>query len=347
MREKRILVIKLNRLGDTIAFLPAINAIRRGLPEAHVTLLTTDTGKEIIEGTTLVDRIWVSTIEEVKTPAGFLKWLKLIRKERFDCAIASSDNSSFIALLFLMSAIPVRIGFTNPKLSILYNVRIPFRAGLSHLELNLSIAERLGCPVDHRRPRIDVSNKDKDAALRLLEENGIKESNRFIIIHLGSNKLAMPQRWPLKQFSDLFGYLSEKYAVKIVFIGGNGEKNLIPLSHEQNLKKYFVDLTGKTNLRQLIHLISMANLFIGHPSGPLQIAYMVGTPSVSLWGASSFVDWGPAWDKERHVCIHADLDCIGCEQKTCPKGTFECMGLITTDMVEKEVSKMLLTRSLA
>ena len=52
---KRVLIAKLNHLGDTVCFLPTINAIRKSWPKTHLTLLTTNIGKELIDGSNLVD----------------------------------------------------------------------------------------------------------------------------------------------------------------------------------------------------------------------------------------------------------------------------------------------------
>jgi ADP-heptose:LPS heptosyltransferase len=84
----------------------------------------------------------------------------------------------------------------------------------------------------------------------------------------------------------------------------------------------------------------MAQLFIGHSTGPLQVAYMAGIPTVSLWGASSPLIWGTELDSEKDICIRADLECIGCEKIVCPKGTLKCMEQISVDMVIKEVEKL-------
>lgn len=342
MKHKKILIVKLNKLGDTITFLPTIEVLRKSWHEDYLTLLTTDAGREVVEGSELVDRIWTSTINEIKTFRGFFRWLKIIRKNRFDIAMASSDSSSFVALLFFMSAIPVKVGFTNPKLSFLFNVKKPFLNEVSHVRLNLLLAEQLGYSMNCARPKVDIPEEDKKIVLNILKEYGIKELDRFIVIHLGSDRLRPSQRWPLERFADLTNYLWRTYSIKIVFIGSFKEKEQVSLIF-RNLynKDCCIDLLDRTSIKQLIYIISSATLFIGHPSGPLQIAYLAGTPSVSFWGASSLSNWGPVWDKEKHICIQANLDCIGCEQTKCSRGTFECINLITVDMVIKEIPKLL------
>ena len=339
LKPKKILIVKLNQLGDTVRFLPTIEAIRNGLPEDHLTFLTTNIGKEIVEGSKLVDEIWVSAIDEVKSLYGFLRWLRVIRKSRFDIDIASSDSSSSISLLFFLSSIPVRVGFTNPKLSFLFNTKILFSKDITHTALNLRIIEQLGLSTKHTKPKIDISEGDKRDILHMLSKYGISDSEQFIVLHIGSNRPS--HRWPIDRFAKVINLLLKKYSIKIVCIGGKRERRFVSSLQTLVNNDCIIDATNKTNIKELIYLISLATLFIGHSSGPLHIAYMVGTPTVSLWGASSLAVWGPEWDKEKHICIQTDLNCVGCEQNICPKGTLECMKSINVDMVIKKISKLI------
>ncbi|MCD6317776.1 glycosyltransferase family 9 protein [Candidatus Aerophobetes bacterium] len=340
---KKVLIVKLNRLGDTVAFLPTIKTIRESWPRSHLVFLTTEIGKELIEGSKLIDEVWVAA-DRVKTFHSFLSWFKAIKIERFDIAIASSDSSSLVALLFFLSSIPIRVGFTNPKLSFLFNRKIPFSKDTTHTELNLRIVEGLGLSPKYTKPKINISEDDKRNVLQMLSEYGIDKSDRFIVLHVGSNRPS--RRWPIERFAEVVNYLVGKYSAKIVCIGGKQEKGLVSSLESIVKRHYIVNMSGKTNIKQLAYLISRAVLFIGHSTGPLQIAYIVGTPTVSLWGASSPIIWGPVWGKEKHICLQANLDCLGCEEAECPKGTLECMNLITVDMVIREVSKLLKKRQL-
>lgn len=339
---KKILIVKLNLLGDTICFLPTICAIRKKWPEAQLTLLTTNIGKEIIEDCKLADKVWVAPIREIKTLHGFFRWLRIIKNNKFDLAIASSDSSSFISLLFFLSKIPLRVGFTNPKLSFMFNIRIPFSKSITHTDLNLRVAELFGLQNRQTKPKwnISISDVDKKYVLKVLHKSEINNSDRFLTLHIGSNRPS--HRWSIERVAEVVKFIEKEYSMKVVCIGGKQEQKMI-----STLKEFcgensnIIDVTCKTNIKQLIYLISLSSLFIGHSSGPLHIAYMMGTPTISFWGASSLLIWGPAWEKEKHKCIKVDLDCLYCEQDVCPKGTLECMEQISVDMVVKEVEKLL------
>lgn len=337
---KKVLIVKLNRLGDIVAFLPTIKTIRENWPGARLTLLTTAIGKELLEDSKLVNKIWVSTIDEVKTLSVFFRWLRIVRRNQFDVAIASSDSSSSVALLFSLSSIPIRVGFTNPRLSFLFNNKIRFSKKDTHTELNLQIAKKLGLSVKwiDVPKEIPILENKKLELLQKLSQHDVGKNDKIIILHVGAYRPS--HRWGIDRFAEVANFLVKKYSAKIICIGGTVEKQWVASLQHLMDEESIVDMTGKTSVKQLIYLISLAALYIGHSSGPLHIAYMVGTPTVSLWGASALATWGPAREKDKHICIQADLDCLGCEQFTCPKGTLECMELISAETVISEISKL-------
>lgn len=334
----RILIVKLNRLGDTVAFLPAIYALRKGLPKARLTVLTTEIGREVLKGSGLVDEIWVSDINEIKTAGGFFKCLSRVKKHRFNAALASSDTSSFAALLFFLARIPVRIGFSNPRLSLLYTKKIPFRRDFLHGRLNLDLARALGLSIEDNRPLLKISDEAKKSVRQRLLNSGV--NGKFVVIHPGSNKPS--RRWPIEKFAMLVDLISAEYKdMKVLCIGSGIEKEIVnSIDGRLKRKGSVIDFTG-CSLDELSFLMSSTAFFIGHSSGPLHIAYLAGTPTVSLWGASSPLIWGPMWDPEMHSIIKADIDCIHCEKAECSKGSLECMSLITVEEVFKEVERCL------
>ena len=341
MDPKKIVIVKLNKLGDSIAFIPTLSRIRRGWGSAKITLVTTRIGREVFADTGLADEILVFETGEVRRPGGFVRLVRALKNRHFDVAVASSDSSSFVALALFLAAIPTRIGFSDPVLSFLYNIRVLLNRSLSHLELNLLIADKLKMPGSPEPDLFSIPDEDKKAVRQLLEESGISRSDKFAIIHCGTKSLEPHKLWPADKFGEVAAQLAVQWGLKVVYIGevlGDDYAATISLKTEP---RSFIDLAGRTSIKQMIYLISLAELFVGHPSGPLQAAYLMGTPSVSMWGASAFTDWRPVRDIAKHVCLRANIDCLGCEQKTCTRSSAECMDFITVDQVIHGVSQVL------
>ena len=60
MRNKKILVVSLSGIGNTILFTPFLNSLRKNYPQAEIDLLTLNQGMaDVVSGSNLVDNIFV------------------------------------------------------------------------------------------------------------------------------------------------------------------------------------------------------------------------------------------------------------------------------------------------
>ena len=342
INPRKILIIDLNLLGDTIVFLPTLINVRKSWPDAQLTYITTRMGKEITEDLNLIDQIWTTSHSDIKKLFNFIHWLWAIRKEKFDLVLTSCDTPSRVALMLFLSGIPTRVGFTNAKSNWFYNHRVSYSRSCHQAELNLQSLKCLGQSTELVKPELRINDSDRKVVDSLLKEKNIGPADLLISIHPGSKRLS--RRWSLERFGELANHLIDRYNAKIVCIGSNQEKDLSgSLRSLIKKKNYFIDMVGQTTVKQLACLIQQCAVLICHSTGPFHLAVLLGVPTVSLWGASSQIVWGPLWDKEKHQLIHAGLDCLECEKVECPKNTLECMKLITVDMVLKETSKTLQT----
>ncbi|MEK7450124.1 MAG: glycosyltransferase family 9 protein, partial [Planctomycetota bacterium] len=304
----KILIVDLNLLGDTIVFLPTLINVRKIWPDAQITYLTSAVGKEITENLNLANHILVSSHQEIKSILGFIRWWRRLCQENFDIAITSCDTPSAEIMLLFLSGIPLRAGFTNARLSRFYNKRVAYTLDCHQGELNLRILRRLGQPAEFIRPELKISESDKKYVDDLLAEKNVKSTDLLIAVHPGSARLY--QRWPLENFAALTNILINKYQVKIICLGNKPEQNLAAELHKLiKNKTSFIDLSGRTTVKQAAYLLTRAKFLICNNSGLMHLAFLMGVPSISLWGATSLTRWGPLWDKEKHSIIRADLDC--------------------------------------
>jgi ADP-heptose:LPS heptosyltransferase len=98
------------------------------------------------------------------------------------------------------------------------------------------------------------------------------------------------------------------------------------------------NLAGRTTLRDVIGILSRATVAVGPDSGPMHIAAAVGTPVVSLWGATSparSVPWGCD-----DLVVQGEAACVPCYLKECPIGRL-CMQSITAEVVLERVTRAL------
>lgn len=134
--------------------------------------------------------------------------------------------------------------------------------------------------------------------------------------------------------------LIERYGVKIIFVGGPGDEDVVKeVMSEMNTPS--INLVGKTTFTQLAAVFKHCHLFIGGDSGPLHIAAAVGTPTIGIFGPSDPKLVAPRG--ESHIAIWKGVSCSPCYRpdtvrtdldfSICPQGILECMENITVEDV--------------
>jgi heptosyltransferase-2 len=134
------------------------------------------------------------------------------------------------------------------------------------------------------------------------------------------------------------GWFIRETRGSIVIFGGRNE---VAIS-EEIYKKVPMNkllLAGKTSLRELIALISECDVFVTNDSGPMHIAYAVGTPLTAIFGSTSAELTGPVG--AGNAVVRADLDCSPCFERACDKDFIKCMFSVTSEEVYQNIKKLL------
>ena len=78
---RRVLVVRLRSIGDTVLATPSLGALRRFLPQARIDVLLEDWVAPLLEGSGEVDR--VVTVARGSSPSR-IRVARLLRAERYD-----------------------------------------------------------------------------------------------------------------------------------------------------------------------------------------------------------------------------------------------------------------------
>jgi rhodanese-related sulfurtransferase len=116
-RVRRVLVVRLRSIGDTVLATPSLHALRRFLPDARIDVLLEDWVAPLLEGSTEVDRV-VSVAR--KSSRERLRAARLLRRERYD-VVYNLHGGSTAALLTRATGAPHRVGFAAYAYAALHN----------------------------------------------------------------------------------------------------------------------------------------------------------------------------------------------------------------------------------
>jgi lipopolysaccharide heptosyltransferase II len=335
-RTARVLVIKPCCLGDLLLATPAIAALRKALPHAHLTLATSQWARPAIEGNPDVDAI--VAVPPVVRPFHLPGLAVRLRRGHYDVAVVL-DRSPVATLLPWLAGIPVRAGLDaqGRGFSLTHPVSTdPLRHEAAlYLDAVRAIIPGAGNPGLRFLPGAG----DHDWAEEQLPEG------RWVAVHAGGGvnpgSELTGKRWPLERFQSIVGRLIR--AGNRVVLVGSPDDEAAASQISAGAGQGVLDLTGKTSFSQLGAVLSRCVLFIGNDTGPMHLAVAVGVPVVAVFGPSSPVAYGP-WSGRSRVIYHAER-CEGCRFRgglvaSCRNG-YACTAAATEEEVWAAVRDLL------
>jgi heptosyltransferase-2 len=335
--SSRVLLRATNWLGDAVMSLPAIRAIRRVFPHAHLTVVARPWVADLYARERAIDRVIL-----YPAPNGFgarRAFAVGLRAERFDTAILL-QNAFDAALIAWLAAIPERIGYRRDGRGFLLTQAIPppepgdipRHERFYYLELlrRAGMIERLPADDAIRLDGIDAAREAGAAHMASLGIHG-----PAIGVSPGA-AYGNAKRWLPERFAESAAQLGET----ILVFGSRDER---PLCEEvaaaiRRAGRDARNLAGETSLREFIDLAAACNLMLTNDSGAMHVASALGVPTVTVFGATDDTTTGPTGPLARVVREHAE--CSPCLLRECPID-HRCMTRVTTERVVAAASELL------
>lgn len=129
------------------------------------------------------------------------------------------------------------------------------------------------------------------------------------------------------------------YGYSILLLGGENERELNADIKRAVNSPLLIDLSGRTSIEGLSHVISQSHLLICNDSGPMHLASSLKTPIVAIYGPTSDIATSP-WMGRGYI-INLNLACAPCMKRTCPLHTSACMRGIEPTLIAKAALSVL------
>lgn len=334
---RKVLVVKLRSIGDTVLATPSLTALRRFLPDARIDILLEDWVAPLLEGFDAVDNV-------IAVKPGNLSRLSTmwkLRREGYDVAfnLHGGTTSTFFTAA---SGAGHRVGYAEYQYSFLYNHLYSSAADFwktpkTHsAEQQLALLGFAGVPVNDRPPsRLPVTSKSAEGIDLLLHSYGIDEGG-IALIHPAA--AFTTKQWSPQNFARVAEFV-EKQGLFPVMVVAPGEKGVIDeiASSTKSMLRGFSDLS----LPEITALASRADLFVGNDSGIAHIAAAVNTPTVVIFGSSNRDHWRP-WTGAPSEFVFEPFDCQPCPGYECKRfGTPRCINSVTVEQVIGAIDRLL------
>lgn len=336
-KVERILIFKLDHLGDLLIATPALRAIRARFPEAEIRIVVGDWNVSLLRHNRSVDAVHVYNsarfCREQNTSHHFSHLREQLGSWQPDLIIGLRDDWHTLAYSLFSGAARVDRGSAH---LVEYAERARTHQALRHeIERLWRTLEPLGIEREED-PHLDyfVDEEERRVARRYMEERGIRAP--FAMLHAGATQ---PLReWPIERFAAIARHLQRRYGMQTVLVGVDRERErssrLAALI--EDLKP--IDITGELGLRPTAALMSEAGLYVGSDGGAMHVAAAAGTPTIGLFGPGSYHVFSPIGP--RTVGITRAFPCSPCAQINCIRPHDTCMMAITSDEVIEAIERL-------
>lgn len=352
---RRILVVRVDLLGDVVLSLPAVRALRRAYPTARVDFLALRSTAALLCDDPDVDDVIAFDPHVWRRPANLLKrdtWteslrlLVRLRQARYDLAVSvSGDIGSIVTRL---SGAKRRVGYAEEAYRGLMTDPVPggrYRERKHEVRYVQALARAAGgivTPGDellrlHINPDAEVKAGNRLRKARA--ELGVE--GPLVAIHAGARN-GQAKRWPPAHIAALADRLVRELDALVVLTGAPNEAPLASAVLGRGRER-ILNLVGQTTIPELVAVLAASDVLVTGDSGPMHIACAVRTPVVALHGPTDPAISGPTAPDA--IILRQTLWCSPCYDASataeCPFGNPVCMKSIGPDIVYRAVRRQL------
>ena len=339
--SERILIIRLDLIGDVLFSVPAMRNTRQRFPHARLDVLVAPNTAPLLAECPYIDNVYTLEAHTLAHPPGIFsldRWrqawrlIRTLSAQRYDLCLSLYGVPA--ATISLLTGAPHRAGFADeaPPGSftlLASSSRLPQDRHEVHCSLAVAQAAGAAATPDHMEAWVGATDRAWAAATLATDEAAL-----WVACGHGARN-GYAKIWPRRHWVNLIDQLHQA-GYRAVLVGGPDEVEAAA-AIAQSCGAPPLVLTGKTTLGQLAAVLAQCTLMVGSDSGPLHLAAALGTRVIGLYGATSALRYGP-FGQPAAVRSHP-IFCSPCyrpetgQPATCRFGTVECMEKLKPEQV--------------
>ena len=339
--NKKFLIVILRFHGDVLLTKPMIDDLKANYPNAIIDLLVFEGTASLFEGNQFINEII-----EIKTSEGLGLWQKIssefslirrLNRSKYDFGFFLTTQWRLALLSISMMGTKTAAVSDKKREGFLwvnsFTTIFP-EAGDNHIvDRNLSALNVFDIKIS-TNPSLDLplSRKTEIKATEILKSKG--SPTKFCVVHPISRREV--KLWTKENFIVLIDELESK-GIKVLISSAPDSFEVDYVNYlEANANSRPINIGGQTSLLELAAIIKKADFFIGLDSVASHISAAVDTPSITLFGPTSAVNWKP-WSRKSKVICRDGSEAF-CEDHGHKEGKFKkCLCYITPQRVIEEL----------
>jgi heptosyltransferase-3 len=293
---RKVMVLDLGFLGDTVHLLPALWMVRQAYPQAELHAAVASHVTSLMDCVPWINHVWgYMRYPRHATLRENLNMVRRLRREKFDVLINlnGSDRSSWLSFLSgateRLGRLPDGGGPPLWKQLFTAYVQYPSRTEPVYLQ-RCHCLEQAGFPFT--KPEFHVHLDPAN-----LSKAGISEADRGTYFHVSPFTTADHRELSPAQLAEFLAVLMRTFPEKKLVLSCAATKreqdkleSLLPLLSSQPWRVF----AGNLNLIELAAVIRHSAVHFGGNTGTLHLALMTNTPMVSwFWPNPDSTEWLP------------------------------------------------------
>ncbi|MBP2639093.1 MAG: Methyltransferase type 12 [Firmicutes bacterium] len=357
---KNILILRLDEIGDTVLTSPLLRELRKGCPQAFITLVVSRKVYNLVQTCPYVDEVLFCDVpgrrESNVVVSGLAPLLELCRRhlwrQQYDlCINPRYDYDRYgSTLLSYLSGAALRVGYSEQATAVKRKYNAGYDQLLTHsvpggsvkheAERNLAVLRHLGIAVNDEQLEVWPDNEDEQFARQAL----LPYPGRKIAISLGPED--GKRCWPVDRYVQIGRWLAQKYGARMLLLGSPEER-----AGGQRLASLLpgavIDFCGRTTLRQTAALLANCDAYLGRDTGVMHLAAAAGRPVVEIschprqGDPDHFLSplrFGP-WNIP-HLILQPERPLPPCTEM-CSQTKAHCIQQVTVEQVKNALAEML------
>jgi heptosyltransferase-2 len=315
---------------------PAVMALRKNYPSAHISILARPWVEPVFSGNPAVDEvISCGSTGRDSSILGKIILARSLENKKFDLALLF-PNSFESALIAWLARIPRRMGYATDarRLILTLPVSVPEdRRNRHEIFYYLNLIDHISRLRSNTHSKNEGDRKERTGLFLVVPAQGESGARQILtqmgldqgVLLVGFNPGAAygPAKcWPIERFVSLGKALVEHFKDCHVLVFGTNKEVSVAEDICDPLGEKGHCLAGRTSLAEAMGLISRLDLLVTNDSGLMHVGAALGIPLVAIFGSTDPVTTGP-WSTNSVIVRH-ELPCSPCLKRSCPTD-FKCL----------------------
>ncbi|MCJ7466564.1 MAG: glycosyltransferase family 9 protein [Maribacter sp.] len=352
----KILLIQQKMIGDVLVSSLLCEHLKNHLPNAIVHYLINEPTTAVVENNPFIDKIVIFKNEDGHDKRRFYKFLKAIRRERYDVVIDVYGKIES-NLITAFSKAKIRIAYKKWYSSFLYTHLVPIKTRQPGGGDLTTIDDRLGLlgPLDlgalntESKPKIYLNDKEIEDARTFLNEKGIAPNGRLIMLGLLGSSVT--KTYPIRYMANVIDRIAENtdalFLLNYIPSQAPQIQEIYDLCSEEARKRIQLNAFAP-DLRKFLALLSLCSCYIGNEGGATNMAKALEIPTFSIFAPwidkKGWHTYANADNQVVHVADYLENLLSPMSKKEIKKQTKRLYELFEPTLFERKLVNFLKTR---